>query len=528
MTSVLVLSAALCLDFAAKLVQECTFNCPDSSLRRHHHHQHAQKLIGNRVLTDEDYDEDSPFLNLTFIDFYTRLWDVYKYGNETTDDSHSIFDFNDAEFKVADDNESIVFLFHMENATAAAEGGAEKQYTLNENLNMTDQELSARLLQIIYDDAESLEELDKMMSELEDEGLEDEEEEKEDEEYDEDEDDGDMEEEESEDYVLVDHTFRKTSDKKKFVPKRTDDPNNDSEEDNTPIKDPESAYEHNRRVMEKEVEFLSRRPSERNRTRVSSSKRKKSKSTTTTESSSNRSKSKSTSTSKTGPKTKSKSSSRSKSKSGSKSRKRSKSKKSKKKSSGVSSISPTSQRRMEVSENRWQETGGGSRRRYSSASGGGPSRRKRRLTMKGKLQEKMKQLTEKLMNRKNYRHKRPPKVSKKKEYLVPALLGLGSLLGFGFGTVYVDRELNNFTFNPTITYEGDNETLSVFDRDTFSNTQLQDTNVAVMTANTNSQSNSFAQTTIPVSVNSDGKMDFLLLLINLFLKNYMNGSSRIP
>lgn len=513
MSSILVLSAALCLDFAAKLVQECTFNCPNSNRRS------AQKLIGDRKLNLEDgeFVEDSPFLNLTFIDFYTRLWDVYKYGNETTTgESHSIFDFDDADFKVADDNESIVFLFHMDNATS--DGGSEHHYFLNDSSNMSDQELSARLLRIIYDDAESLEELDKMMSELEDEGLEDEEEGEEEElKEDEVEDpNADLEMGQTGDYLLIDHTFRKTPQKQKFVPQRSDEIMDD-----LPIKDPESAYEHNRRVLEKELEFLSKRPSRKAQDQISpvtvSSSGKKRPTTSSVEDASNRRKksksknSSSSSVSQSDSNSKSKKSSKTKSISRlpKSSSKKKKSKSSRSKSSSKSSTS--SLRRMDTGEKRWRD----SRWRSSSSSSAAAARRRRRLANKGKLRRKIKQLTEKLMSRKDYRQKkRPHKVRrKKKEYLVPALLGLGSLLGFGFGTVYVDRELNNFTFNPTITYEGDNETVSIFDRDTFANTQLQNTGVNVMTSNANSQSNSFAQTVIPVIVNSEeGERHRLLFL----------------
>ena len=84
---------------------------------------------------------------------------------------------------------------------------------------------------------------------------------------------------------------------------------------------------------------------------------------------------------------------------------------------------------------------------------------------------------------------------------------MGGLLGFGFSSLVVDGEVNNFTFNPTITYQGDNQTLAIQDTTTMTNTNRQDTRLTVTT--TDNSVDTFTSTVIPIVINSDGN-DFFL------------------
>lgn len=110
-------------------------------------------------------------------------------------------------------------------------------------------------------------------------------------------------------------------------------------------------------------------------------------------------------------------------------------------------------------------------------------------------------------------------------FLAIPFLGLGALLGefdsiftgpmtlhyaypfqgFARSNFIFDGESNNFRFNPNITYGGDNQTLNIFDQDTFTNTQLQQDTNTITNTQTTTNENAFTSTVIPVSLNGDGE-----------------------
>eukprot|EP00095_Tigriopus_kingsejongensis_P001673 maker-scaffold857_size87770-snap-gene-0.26 protein:Tk01673 transcript:maker-scaffold857_size87770-snap-gene-0.26-mRNA-1 annotation:"rtx toxin" len=87
---------------------------------------------------------------------------------------------------------------------------------------------------------------------------------------------------------------------------------------------------------------------------------------------------------------------------------------------------------------------------------------------------------------------------------VPAFLTLSSLLGFGVGTLFGKNDENSITFNPTITYAGDNITFTVTDTDTITNGNDQNQNAQATNDITNTDTNSIQTSIIPIVINTDG------------------------
>ncbi|XP_059090671.1 uncharacterized protein LOC131886379 [Tigriopus californicus] len=85
----------------------------------------------------------------------------------------------------------------------------------------------------------------------------------------------------------------------------------------------------------------------------------------------------------------------------------------------------------------------------------------------------------------------------------PAFLTISSLLGFGVGTLFGDDE-NSITFNPTISYAGDNITFTVTDTDTITNGNEQRQTASATNDITNTDNNVIQTSIIPIVINTDG------------------------
>lgn len=85
----------------------------------------------------------------------------------------------------------------------------------------------------------------------------------------------------------------------------------------------------------------------------------------------------------------------------------------------------------------------------------------------------------------------------------PAFITISSLLGFGVGTLFGDEE-NSITFNPTITYAGDNITFTVTDTDTITNGNEQRQTASANSNIANTDTNVVQTSIIPIVINTDG------------------------
>ncbi len=87
---------------------------------------------------------------------------------------------------------------------------------------------------------------------------------------------------------------------------------------------------------------------------------------------------------------------------------------------------------------------------------------------------------------------------------LPAFLSVGSLVGFGLGALSAG-DTSSITFNPTITQNGDNITLSVNDSNTVTNDVSSTSTNSVTNSLTNTNTNNVSTTVIPITVSGDGK-----------------------
>ncbi len=108
--------------------------------------------------------------------------------------------------------------------------------------------------------------------------------------------------------------------------------------------------------------------------------------------------------------------------------------------------------------------------------------------------------------------------------LLPAFLTAGSLLGFGLGA-FTGGDAQTITFNPTITQQGDNITLTVNDTNNVSNNVSSQSTNTVTNTLSNTNNNNVSTTTIPVTVSGDGKKikpfyknEFVVLKIYIIFK----------
>lgn len=91
--------------------------------------------------------------------------------------------------------------------------------------------------------------------------------------------------------------------------------------------------------------------------------------------------------------------------------------------------------------------------------------------------------------------------------IVPAFLTVGGLLGFGLSALFFDQEPDNsITFNPNISYNGDNITFTVTDTDTISNSNSQSQTASSTNTISNTDTNDFDTTFEQVVINTEGAM----------------------